>query len=191
MSADAGKPVFFATPKALRAWFMAHSATATELLAGFHKVDSGVPSVTWSESVDEALCVGWIDGVRRRIDDARYSVRFTPRKPTSIWSAVNIAKVERLREEGRMTAAGERAFACRLEGRSRVYAYEQADAAALSGAEQAAFKGDQAAWAYFEACPTGYRRTLLHWVTEAKRAETRRARLEKLMAACAAGKRLR
>ncbi len=184
-------PLFFATPKALRAWFKANASKATEVLIGFHKVDSGIASVTWPESVDEALCVGWIDGVRRRIDDASYSVRFTPRKPTSIWSAVNIAKVEQLRKEGRMTAAGERAFAHRSESKSRVYAYEQADAAALSRAEQAAFKRDKAAWAYFESCPPGYRRTLLHWVTEAKRSETRSARLDKLIAACAAGERLR
>lgn len=99
-------PHFFPTPSAFRTWLAAHAATAPELLVGFHKLGSGRPSMSWSESVDEALCFGWIDGVRRRIDDVAYSIRFTPRRATSIWSAVNIAKFEQLQTEGRMTAAG-------------------------------------------------------------------------------------
>lgn len=184
-------PRHFATPAAFRAWLEKHAADENELLVGFHKVDSGKPSMTWSESVDEALCFGWIDGVRKRIDDAAYSIRFTPRKAGSIWSAINIAKVEKLRAEGRMTPAGEAAFARRTGDKSVVYAYEQAAAAELSPAEVRAFKRDKAAWAYWDTCPPGYRKTLLHWVTGAKRAETRAARLATLVAACRDGKRLR
>lgn len=184
-------PRHFATAAAFRAWLAKHAAQESELLVGFYKVDSGRPSMTWSESVDEALCFGWIDGVRKRIDDTAYSIRFTPRKPGSIWSAINIAKVERLRAEGRMTPAGEAAFARRTGDKSVVYAYEQAAIAALSAAEVRAFKRDPAAWTYWDACPPGYRKTLLHWVTSAKRAETRASRLATLMAACHDGKRLR
>jgi uncharacterized protein YdeI (YjbR/CyaY-like superfamily) len=161
------------------------------LLVGFHKVDSGRPSMTWPESVDEALCFGWIDGVRKRIDEHAYSIRFTPRKPASIWSAVNIAKFEQLSASGRMTPAGAAAFAHRTEAKSGVYAYEQADTAELSAAETRAFKRDKAAWKYFEATPPGYRKVILHWITSAKREETRASRFATFVQACAAGKRLR
>lgn len=184
-------PRFFADAAAFRAWFTANASTATELLVGYHKVGSGRPSMTWSESVDEALCFGWIDGVRRRIDDHTYSIRFTPRKPTSIWSAINIAKVEQLRSEGRMTPAGEQAFARRTQAKSVIYSYEQTAVAELTPSDVRVFKRDKAAWTYFEACPPGYRKQILHWVTIAKRPETRAARLEKLIAACAAKQRLR
>ena len=119
------EPKYFASAIEFRLWLGLHATTAAELMVGFWKVDSGRPSMTWSESVDEALCFGWIDGVRRRIDDHAYQIRFTPRKKTSIWSAVNIAKVEQLTAEGRMTEAGAQAFAHRTDGRSVVYAYEQ------------------------------------------------------------------
>lgn len=184
-------PRFFATPHDFRAWLQAHASTAEELLVGFHKVATGRPCMTWSESVDEALCFGWIDGVRRRIDDDAYSIRFTPRKPSSNWSAVNIAKFERLRAEGRVTPAGERAFAHRTDARSAIYAYEQPSTAELSPGELRAFKRHEPAWRYFEATPPGYRKVVLHWITTAKRAETRAARLAKLIDACAAGQRLR
>jgi uncharacterized protein YdeI (YjbR/CyaY-like superfamily) len=183
-------PTFFASTRAFRDWLEAHADTATELLVGYHKVDTGVPSMTWSESVDEALCFGWIDGVRKRVDPATYTIRFTPRKPTSIWSAINIAKVERLQAEGRMTAAGLQAFARRTAARSVVYAYEQEAASELSPDELRAFKREKAAWKYFEAAPPGYRRQMLHRVCSAKKPETRRARFEKLVSACTAGVRL-
>jgi len=184
-------PKFFPTPKAFRIWLKSNAATATELLVGFHKVDSGKPSMTWSESVDEALCFGWIDGVRKRIDDDTYFIRFTPRKPTSIWSNVNIAKFRQLESEGRMTPAGAKAFAHRKEAKSGIYAFEQAATAELSAAELRTFKREKAAWKFFEATPPGYKKVILHWVTTAKREETRAARLVKLMEACAAGERLR
>ncbi len=184
-------PRFFANAAAFRAWFEANASTATELLVGYHKVGTGRPSMTWSESVDEALCFGWIDGVRRRIDDHAYSIRFTPRKPTSIWSAINIAKVEQLRAEGRMTPAGQQAFARRTKAKSVVYAYEQQSTAELSPSELRSFRRDKAAWTFFEATPPWYKKVILYWVTNAKRPETRAARLEKLVAACAARQRLR
>jgi hypothetical protein len=126
------EPRFFATPQEFRAWFEAHHADAGELLVGFHKKNSGRPSITWPESVDEALCFGWIDGIRRRIDDESYSIRFTPRRARSIWSAVNIARAGELIAEGRMTPAGLAAFEARDEQRSAIYSYEQRHRATLS-----------------------------------------------------------
>jgi len=181
---------YFACSEDFGAWLAAHGATQRELLVGFHKVGSGQASMTWSASVDEALCHGWIDGVRRRVDEARYTIRFSPRKPSSIWSAVNIAKVAQLRAQGRMTPAGERAFAARTAARSVVYSYEQAGAATLSPDEQRQFQANRAAWAYFEATPPGYRQQMLHRITTAKRAATRASRLARLVEACAAGRRL-
>ncbi len=184
-------PRFFATAAEFRAWLDAHAGTATELLVGFWKVDSGRPSMTWPQSVDEALCFGWIDGVRKRIDDQAYQIRFTPRKPGSIWSAVNIAKVEQLRAAGKMTAAGESAAAHRTDARSVVYAYEQRQHAELTADEIRRFKKYKVAWTYFENCPPSYRKVLLHWVTGAKKPETRAQRLDKLIQASTEGQRLR
>lgn len=183
-------PRFFATPAAFRAWLKANAATCTELLVGFHKVDSGRPSMTWSESVDEAICFGWIDGVRKRVDDHAYTIRFTPRKTSSIWSAINIAKVEALRAAGRMTAAGEQAYSHRKAHKSVIYSYEQEGVPELSAEEIRLFKRNKAAWAYFESAPPGYRKQMLHRICNAKKAETRAARFGKLLAACAAGERL-
>lgn len=182
--------LFFPNPQAFRAWLMEHAATSASLLVGFHRVATGRPTLTWSESVDEALCFGWIDGRRNRIDEASYTIRFTPRKPGSIWSLVNIAKVDVLRAQGRMTAAGEAAFALRSEARSGIYSHEQAPAV-LARAEVALFRRNKAAWQFFEATPAGYRRVMLHWVTGAKREATRSARLDKLIAASAAGERIK
>lgn len=185
------EPRFFADAPAFRHWLEANAATATELIVGFHKVGSGRPSMSWPESVDEALCFGWIDGVRKRIDDQAYLIRFTPRQPSSIWSAVNIAKFEALQAQGRMTAAGVQAFARRQEARSVVYAYEQPATAELTPQELRDFRRERAAWAYFESTPPGYRKVVLHWVTTAKRAPTRASRLATLVQACRAGTRLR
>lgn len=184
------EPVFFATPAAFRSWLEAHADSASELLVGFHKVGSGQPSMSWPESVDEALCFGWIDGRRRRIDATAYSIRFTPRRAGSIWSAVNIAKMDALRAAGRMRPEGERALALRTEAKSGIYSHEQPQAAELAESELQAFRRDATAWAYFEKLPLGYRKTVLHWITTAKKPETRAARLAKLMQACAAGVRL-
>jgi uncharacterized protein YdeI (YjbR/CyaY-like superfamily) len=185
------RPTFFETGRAFRAWLEANAASAPELLVGFRKLGTARPGMSWSESVDEALCFGWIDGVRKRIDDRTYSIRFTPRKPTSIWSAVNIAKFERLREQGLVTPAGARAFAHRTDARSIVYAYEQESTAELSVHEERTFKTDKAAWTFFQGTPPSYRKVMLHWVTRAKRAQTRSSRLATLIDACASRRRLR
>jgi uncharacterized protein YdeI (YjbR/CyaY-like superfamily) len=184
-------PSFFECAEEFRGWLEANASTSAELLVGYWKVGSGRPSMTWSESVDEALCFGWIDGVRKRIDDYTYSIRFTPRKSSSIWSAVNVSKFTKLQEQGRMTPAGARAFASRTERRSAVYAYEQALTAELSRDECRQFRLNKAAWAFFAATPPGYKKVILHWITTARRPETRTSRFAKLVEACAAGERLR
>lgn len=184
-------PRFFETTNAFRQWLEVNGADASELLVGYHKVGSGRPSMSWPESVAEALCFGWIDGVRKRIDDHSYTIRFTPRRATSTWSAVNIAKFEQLCAQGRMTPAGERAYANRTEAKSVVYAYEQPSNAELSADELRAFQRQKLAWRYFEATPPSYKKVMLHWVTTAKRAQTRASRFAKLVEACAAGLRLR
>ncbi|RYX95291.1 MAG: bacteriocin-protection protein [Comamonadaceae bacterium] len=181
---------FFSNALAFRRWLTAHAGTAKDLLVGYHKVGTGKPGMSWPESVDEALCVGWIDGVRKRIDDDSYSIRFTPRKPSSIWSAVNIAKFEQLEAAGRMKPAGRAAFGRRTEAKSRVYSHEQSEAPTLSADEVKVFKGDRAAWLFFEATPPGYQKRLLHWVCSAKRADTRLSRFTRLLQASAAGQRL-
>lgn len=183
-------PLFFATAAAFRTWLRKHASDEKELVVGFYKKDSGHPSITWPEAVDEALCVGWIDGVRKGIDGLSYQIRFTPRKATSIWSAVNIRRVEVLTAEGRMTAAGLAAFGKRSEARSRTYAYEQASEAALTPAAEKQFKGSPAAWAHFTAQPPGYRRQMLWWIASAKQQATRDKRLAQLIEVSQQGKRL-
>ena len=183
-------PVFFPDPQAFRTWLAKHAASTDALAVGFYRVSTGRPTMTWSDSVDEALCFGWIDGRRNGIDEHSYMIRFTPRKPGSIWSLVNIAKVEALRAQGRMTAAGEQAFAARTDAKSGIYSHERDTPAALSDAESILFQRNRAAWAYFEATPAGYRKRMLHWVCSAKRDVTRAARLAKLIDASAAGLRL-
>jgi len=128
------KPIFFDSSQAFRAWLASVSGSAREVLVGFHKRGTGLPSMTWPESVDEALCFGWIDGVRKRIDDARYQIRFTPRKPGSIWSLINIDRVRVLTKEGRMTPAGLTAFAQRAEKKLGIYSYEQTSISKLPAA---------------------------------------------------------
>ena len=184
-------PIFFESPAAFREWLEQHHATERELWVGYHKKGTGRPSLTWSESVDEALCFGWIDGVRRSVDGERYTIRFTPRKPTSIWSAINIAKVEQLRREGRMRPAGEAAFARRRADKSSVYSYEQRREAALEPEQQAQFEADAAGWEWFSGQAPSYRRAAIHWVVSAKRPETRAKRLATLIEDSAAGRRIR
>lgn len=155
---------------------------------GFYKKASGRPSITWPESVDEALCVGWIDGLRKSRDESSYMIRFTPRKAGSTWSAVNIARVEELTEQGRMRAAGVEAFARRIEAKSAIYAYEQRDRAALDAGSEQQFRARPAAWKFFQAQPAWYRRTAMWWVISAKREETRQKRLATLIADSDAGR---
>lgn len=173
--------IFFATPAEFRAWLEEHHASAPELWVGFHKKGSGRPSITWPEAVDEALCVGWIDGIRKSIDGESYRIRFTPRKPQSTWSAVNLARVEALTREGRMRPAGLKAFEKRTEAKTGIYAYEQRKAAELDEASEQRFRSDPEAWEYFESRPPGYRKTAIWWVVSAKKEETRQKRLEQLI----------
>jgi uncharacterized protein YdeI (YjbR/CyaY-like superfamily) len=182
------EPTFFATPDDFRAWLQEHHETERELLVGFHKKGSGRPSITWPQSVDQALCFGWIDGVRRRIDDESYSIRFTPRKARSTWSAINVKRVGELTAEGLMHPAGVAAFERRSDDKTAIYAYEQRKAAALDAEQNRRFKADKKAWAWFQAQPPSYRRTATYWVISAKKAETRQRRLERLIADSAAGR---
>jgi len=183
----ATKPTFFAEAAQFRKWLEKHHETEAELLVGFYKKGSGRPSMTWPQSVDEALCFGWIDGVRRRIDARRYTIRFTPRRARSIWSKINVAKVAELTTAGLMAPAGLRAFEARDHAKTGVYAFERAQAATLAPEAERRFRADATAWAYFSAQPPWYRRTAYHWVVSAKRAETRAARLATLIADSAAG----
>jgi uncharacterized protein YdeI (YjbR/CyaY-like superfamily) len=182
------EPTFFATPDEFRAWLEEHHATESELLVGFHKMGSGRPSITWPESVDQALCFGWIDGVRRSIDDERYSIRFTPRQRRSTWSAVNVRRVGELEAEGLMWPAGRAAFERRSDDRTAIYSHERREAAAFSAEQEAAFRAARAAWAWFQDQPPSYRKAATHWVVSAKREETRERRLRRLIADSAAGR---
>ncbi|GAA0746157.1 YdeI/OmpD-associated family protein [Ideonella azotifigens] len=181
--------LYFATPAQLHAWFKRHHATQTELLLGYWKVGSGQPSVTWPESVDEALCVGWIDGVRRRIDDARYSIRFTPRRPGSVWSMVNVQRVPVLLAEGRMRPEGLAVFEARKPEHHTGYTFA-ARPQELPPEMAAQLHALPDALAFFLAQPPGYRRTAVHWVTSPKTAATQARRLAELLASCARGERL-
>jgi uncharacterized protein YdeI (YjbR/CyaY-like superfamily) len=182
-------PTYFRSRADLRRWFATHHATTPELWAGFCKKGSGIPSVTYPEALDEALSVGWIDGVRKRVDDNRYVIRFTPRKPGSYWSAVNTKRANALKAEGRMTRAGLAVFEARDPERTKKYSFER-EAAALPPELERAFRKNKTAWEFFQAQPPSYRRTLTWFVVSAKKEETRRARLDKLMQASAARKRL-
>ena len=173
--------IFFETPDDLRAWLEKHHATASELWVGMYKKASGRRSLTWSQLVDEALCFGWIDGKMQRIDEHRYRQRITPRRPNSNWSAVNIAKVTELRAQGRMTPAGEKAFAARREDRSAVYSYERRHEAAFDADQEASFRANAAAWGWFSAQSPSYRTMATFWVVSAKRPETRARRLGTLI----------
>lgn len=181
---------FFADAAALRAWFAKNHARATEVWFGFHRKDSGRGGVTYAEALDEALCFGWIDGIRKKVDDTSYANRFTPRKPTSIWSQVNLGHVARLERLGRMTDAGRAALARRTAARTGTYSFEQPKEIRFDGASAKVFRAAKSAWKFFAAQPPGYRRRVTWWVISAKQPETRAARLEKLVAASVAGNRL-
>jgi len=182
------EPPFFATPADFRVWLEEHHQSEGELVVGFHKKGSGRPSITWPESVEQALCFGWIDGVRRSLDDTSYTIRFTPRKPRSTWSAVNIAKVEELNERGLMHPAGLEAFEARSEDRSRTYSYEQRKSAELPAEYAERLRADAAAREYFDSSPASYRQAAIWWVMSAKREETRLKRLATLIDDSAQGR---
>lgn len=177
----ATKPRFFANPAAFGAWLAKNGATRSELVVGFWKVGTGKPSMTWAGSVEQALMHGWIDGVRRSLGDEAYTIRFSPRKPTSGWSNVNVRIAKRLLAEGRMAPAGQRAFEARRRDQAPRAAYEQAKAPRLGPAEARRFKADAAAWRWFQASAPSYQRTCSWWIMSAKRPETRTSRLERLI----------
>ena len=172
--------LFFATPAEWRQWLAENYEKVPVLWVGYYKKGSGNPSITWPESVAEALCYGWIDGLRKTIDDASYKIRFTPRRLDSTWSAVNVKMVAELTASGRMEPAGLRAFAARKPDKTGVYSYEQ-EWLTLAEAYTATFQANPTAWAFFRAQPPGYQRTASHWVMEAKREETRLKRLATLI----------
>jgi len=183
-------PKFFKTPSAFRKWLTANHAKSKELWVGFYRKGSGKPSITWPESVDEALCVGWIDGIRKNIDENSYKIRFSPRTPSSIWSAVNIRNVERLIKDERMQPAGLKAFEARKENRSGIYSYEQRSPE-LVEPYLGKLKRNKAAWEFFQAQPPSYRKVMNWWVVSAKLEETRLKRLDKLIEESVQGRRMR
>src|SRR6476661_5648331 len=173
------KHTFFAAEPDFRRWLEANHTTAPELLVGFWKKGSGKPSIDWPQARDQALCFGWIDGLRKSLGDDAYTIRFTPRRKGSIWSKVNVERFEALKADGLMTSAGERAYE-ENKAKTGLYSYEN-EQKALTSAEETAFKKNKAAWADWEKRPRGYRKTVLHWITSAKRDETRAKRLAQLI----------
>jgi uncharacterized protein YdeI (YjbR/CyaY-like superfamily) len=184
------KPTYFATPADFRRWLKQHHSTEPELWVGFHKKTSGRPSITWPESVDEALCYGWIDGLRKSIDAGRYMIRFTPRKTTSVWSSVNTKRATELIRERRMQPAGLAAFSARNAKRSGIYSFEQRRDPTLTPELTARFRANRAAWEFFEAQPPGYRKIVTWWIVSAKQEATRERRLDTLIRQSAAGRRI-
>jgi uncharacterized protein YdeI (YjbR/CyaY-like superfamily) len=188
---EANAPTFFATPAEFRTWLEAHHDTASELVVGFHKKGSGLPSITWPESVDQALCFGWIDGVRRSLGETSYTIRFTPRRARGTWSAVNTKRAQELQEQGLMHPAGSAAFAARTEDRSNTYSFEQREPVELDDAQSETFRANASAWEFFQSQPPSYRKAAIWWVVSAKREETRGRRLATLIDDSAHGRRIR
>ncbi|GGH02817.1 YdeI/OmpD-associated family protein [Mucilaginibacter phyllosphaerae] len=184
------EPVFFETPASFRAWLQKHADKETELLVGFYKTGSGKPGITWPQAVDEALCFGWIDGVRRSLGEESYCIRFTPRKPGSIWSAVNIKKVALLTEKGLMQPAGLAAYAKRREERSAVYSFE-VEAIALKHEYELQFKNNKKAWDFFQKQAPWYKKLSIHRVMTAKQEKTQLSRLAAIIAASENGQIIR
>jgi uncharacterized protein YdeI (YjbR/CyaY-like superfamily) len=179
-------PIFFAKQVDFRKWLQKNHKKETELLVGFYKVGSGKPSMSWSQSVDEALCFGWIDGVRKSIDKDSYQIRFTQRKSTSIWSAVNIKKISALTKAGLMQPAGLASFEKRIESKSKIYSHEK-DEVELTRDFKRQFKANKKAWDYFQSLAPSYRKVSTHWVMSAKQEATRIKRLNQLISDSAAG----
>lgn len=179
--------VFFATPDDFRRWLAENHLVKTELWVGYYKVGTGIPSITWPESVDEALCFGWIDGIRYRIDDQRYKIRFTPRRADSVWSAVNIGRVQAMIEAGKMTPAGLKAYEARTENKSGIYTYEQRSVE-LPEPYMSMLEENEPAWEFYQRQTESYRKSAFWWVVSAKREETRLKRVEEIISHCAQGK---
>ena len=180
--------IFFETPAQLRDWLDEHHETAADLIVGAWKKGTGKPTLTWEEIVEEALCVGWIDSIRRSVPDNGWTIRLTPRRKESNWSAVNVAKVGELRAAGRMRPAGEAAFAERRDDRTAIYSFEQARDPELAAHEEVQFRANAGAWTWFSAKSPSFRKQALYWVISAKRPETRERRLATLIASSAEGR---
>ena len=183
--------IHFENPAAFRAWLRTHHDTADELWVGYWKKSTGRPGITWQDSVDEALCFGWIDGIRKRIDDEAYTNRFTPRRANSTWSRRNVDRYRGLEAEGRIESAGAAAYARRTEDNSGVYSFEREEPASLSDEYLALLEGDDRAWADWQSRPAGYRRQVSHWIMSAKRESTRDRRLASLIEDSAAGRKVK
>ena len=183
------KPRFFSTPDKFREWLERNHDSTSELLLGFHKKSSGKKSITYAEALDEALCYGWIDGVRKNLNETSYTIRFTPRKARSIWSLVNVKHVERLTREGRMRPAGIEAYGRRDPKRTGIYAFENRPRE-FSPEFEKAFRKNKIAWTFFQEQPPGYKRVIVFWVMEAKKEETRMRRFKQLVELCEKGLRL-
>src|SRR5215470_1251736 len=186
-SSKSARPLFFPTPADFRKWLEQNHATETEVAVGFYKRDSGKASITWPESVDAALCYGWIDGVRHSIDDVSYRIHFTPRKATSTWSAINVKRVAELAQLGLMRAAGIKAFEARKGDKTGIYAYEQRQNAKLTPQFEKQFRTNRKAWDFFRSQPPWYQRTASYWVISAKQEATRKKRLAELIRDSTAG----
>ena len=181
----------FATYELFRAWLEEHHASSEELWVGYWKKSTGRPSVTWEETVDEALCFGWIDGIRKRVDDEAYTIRFTPRRAKSVWSRRNIERFGALSAAGRVSPPGHAAYSKRTEARSGVYSFDQTTNPELSADYVARLRADHAAWCDWESSLPGYRRQVAHWVMSAKRESTRERRLTALIEDSAAGRKVK
>lgn len=184
------KPLFFSSPEEFNKWLEVHYQTEKEILVGYYKVATQKPSMSWSESVDEAICFGWIDGIRRSIDEESYCIRFTPRNPRSNWSAVNIKKVEDLIALGKMRPAGLAAFEKRTDNRSAIYSYENRPEK-LSMELEMRFQENIQAWDFFINQARSYQKTMIYWVMSAKQKQTQQDRLDKLIEASKSGNRIR
>ena len=189
MKQEQPDPIFFDSPDAFREWLAEHHDSREVQWVGFYKKHTGIPSLTWSESVDQAICYGWIDGLRKSIDDERYMIRFSPRKPTSNWSAVNIKKVKKLTELGLMQPAGLAAYQKRKDHRSEVYSYEQ-EQVKLVKEYEARLKENGKAWSFFKSLPPSARKQSIWWVASAKREATRERRLETLIRSSEVGEKI-
>lgn len=184
-------PLFFKTPADFRKWLKKHHQTEVELWVGFYKTHTGRPSITWPQSVDAALCYGWIDGLRKSIDEHSYSIRFTPRKSTSNWSTINIKRMQELLQQGLVSPAGKKAFEARKAEKSGIYSYEQRHRIEFDAGYKSRFESHPKAWTFFQSQPPWYRRTALYWVMSAKKEETRAKRLAQLISDSQEGRTIR
>ncbi|MCU0363416.1 MAG: YdeI/OmpD-associated family protein [Bacteroidales bacterium] len=183
------EPEYFKSQDEFREWLGLNHGSASEIIVGFYKVKSKRFNMTWSQSVDQAICFGWIDGIRRSIDDERYCIRFTPRNPKSAWSNVNIKKAEELTAKGLMAPAGTKAFNIRKNEKSGIYSFEN-DSREMPDSLRKLLISDEEAWEFFTKQAPSYRKTINHWILSAKQEKTRLSRVEKLISLCREGKRL-